>query len=167
MGDQSYKVSVYSSKLGIPLTFVTHTHIVTEHAGVQNRYDVFAPFTLVHVESFEPYSGIIYKNLLPPETGFLVWFRKKQWWRQDAAHKRWNTTLVSETIGDEGSPAHKLFQLIEDDHLTTYPYKGIENYNMVKGPNSNTFVQWVANQVPECSLTLPWNAWGKGYKPKK
>ena len=58
MLDQDYKVSVYSSKLGIPLNFVVHTHIVTEHAGQQNRYDVFSPYSLAGVE---PYEGIIYK----------------------------------------------------------------------------------------------------------
>lgn len=166
MNSQDYKVSVYSSKLGIPLNLVVHTHIVTEHAGTKNRYDVFAPLTLRSVPSIKAYSGIIYKNLLPAETGFLLWFRIKKWWQADATHKRWGTKVVSETTGPTGSPAHKLFTLIEDDHLVTYPYKEIEHYNMVAGPNSNTFVQWVADQVPECNLTLPWNAWGKGYRQK-
>jgi len=163
MTDSEYNVSVYSSKLGIPLNVVVHTHIVTEHAGIKNRYDVFAPFALAGVE---PYEGIIYKNLLPADMGFLLWFRKKLWWRSDAKYWRWGTKIVSQTQGPFGSAAYKLYKLIEDDHLVTYPYKEIADYNMIAGPNSNTFVQWVVDQVPECGLTLPFNAWGKGYKTK-
>ena len=163
MSESDYKVSVYSSKLGIPLSFVAHTYIVTEHAGIQNRYDVFAPFALAGVDS---YSGVIYKNLLPADMGFLLWFRKKKWWRADAQHKRWGTRVVSDCRGETGSAAHKLYKLIEDDHLVTYPFKEVSQYRMIAGPNSNTFVQWVIDQIPECNLSLPWNAWGKGYKQK-
>ncbi|MFT5831783.1 MAG: hypothetical protein ACI9SY_000152 [Candidatus Paceibacteria bacterium] len=152
--------------MGVPLNFVVHTHIVTEHAGVQNRYDVFAPFTLQHTSTVKTYSGLIFKNLLPPDMGFLLWFRIKMWWRQDAVHKRWGTKIASQTTGTYGSSVHKLFQLIEDGHLVSYPYKETGHYNMIAGPNSNTFVQWVADLVPECNLSLPWNAWGKGYKKK-
>ena len=84
----------------------------------------------------------------------------------DAQHGRWGTKIISESIGQAGSPTHKLYRLIEDDHLMSYPYKEITQYNMVAGPNSNSFVQWVIDQVPECQLFLPWNAWGKGYKNK-
>ena len=161
-----YKISVYSTRLGIPLNFFVHTYVVTEHAGVKNRYDVFAPLTLRNVTSIEPYNGIIYKNLLHPETGFLMWYEKKKWFQEDTSVWRWNVQMDSITSGYAGSPAHKLYTMIEDGHLDSYPFKEIRDYKMVTGANSNTFVQWVADLVPECNLTLPWNAWGKGYKRK-
>lgn len=60
MDSHDYQVSVYSSKLGIPFSFVAHTHIVTKHAGIQNRYDVFMPTTVPRTAT--PYSGTIFKT---------------------------------------------------------------------------------------------------------
>ena len=42
-----------------------------------------------------------------------------------------------------------------------YPWK--TTYKAFPGPNSNTFVAWVANQVPELDLDLPFSAIGSGY----
>ena len=162
MSGSDYKVSVYSSKLGIPLNFVVHTHIVTEHAGMKNRYDVFMPVTLPRVA--EPYSGNIFKNLLPPEAGFLLFFRMNYWWNTNHIKRRWSTTVASSISGNPDSAAHKLFQFVENGGLKSYPEK--DRYRFILGPNSNFFTQWVIDQVPECELTLPWNAWGKGYKQK-
>lgn len=159
MSNGDYKVSVYSSKLGIPLNFVVHTHVVTECNGVTNRYDVFAPFTMPSVPK---YHGHIVKNFLPPTLGFLVWYRKKCWWSADATARRWKTQLVGSVTGAEHSPAHALFTLIENDGLKDYPY--YDTYRLVRGPNSNTFTQWIIDQAPSCDISLPWNAWGKGYK---
>jgi len=162
MNKQDYKVSVLSSKLGVPLNFVVHTHLVTEHDGVINRYDVFAPFTLS--KNHSPYLGVIFKNLLPPATGFLLWYQKKKWWQADAPLRRWETKVYSTVAGDEESCARTLWEFIEKGGLEQYPHQ--TQYRFVRGPNSNTFTQWVVDQFPECDLSLPWNAWGKGYKIK-
>jgi len=45
----------------------------------------------------------------------------------------------------------------------TYPYN--ETYHVWPGPNSNTFIAYLARQVPELRLELPSNAIGKDYLP--
>ena len=42
-----------------------------------------------------------------------------------------------------------------------YPWK--TTYKAFPGPNSNTFTAWVAKQVPELGLDLPFTAIGSGY----
>jgi hypothetical protein len=43
-----------------------------------------------------------------------------------------------------------------------YPWK--KTYKAFPGPNSNTFTAWIAKQVPELELQLPFSALGSGYK---
>jgi hypothetical protein len=43
----------------------------------------------------------------------------------------------------------------------TYPWK--TSYKAFPGPNSNTFTAWIAKQVPELDLDLPFSAIGSGY----
>lgn len=42
-----------------------------------------------------------------------------------------------------------------------YPWP--ETYTVFPGPNSNTFTAWVARQVPQLGLDLPFSAIGSGY----
>ena len=42
-----------------------------------------------------------------------------------------------------------------------YPWK--TKYKVLPGPNSNTFVAWIAKHVPELDLQLPFSAIGSGY----
>jgi len=42
-----------------------------------------------------------------------------------------------------------------------YPWKG--QYRVFPGPNSNTFPGWIARQVPELGLELPFSAIGSGW----
>jgi hypothetical protein len=105
-----------------------------------------------------PYDGRIFKNILPADTGFLKLFK---WSDGGASGSRWNATCHNTCTGEVGSMAWKLFIFIESEELQSYPYKN--RYNILMGPNSNTFTQWIVDQVPECKLTLPYNAWGKGY----
>jgi len=44
-----------------------------------------------------------------------------------------------------------------------YPYNDV--YNVWPGPNSNTFIAWLARQAPELQLELPATAIGKDYLP--
>ena len=48
-----------------------------------------------------------------------------------------------------------------DKAAREYPWKDI--YKAFPGPNSNTFTAWVASQVPELDLDLPFSAIGSGY----
>lgn len=48
--------------------------------------------------------------------------------------------------------------------VTRYPYP--HEYRAWPGPNSNTFVAYIARQVPELGLDLPSNAVGKDFLPQ-
>ena len=48
-----------------------------------------------------------------------------------------------------------------DKAAQSYPWKS--TFKMFPGPNSNTFVAWIAKQVPELELDLPFSAIGSGY----
>jgi hypothetical protein len=54
-------------------------------------------------------------------------------------------------------------ELIEaiDKAAHAYPWKS--TYKAFPGPNSNTFTAWIAKQVPELELDLPFSAIGSGY----
>ncbi len=51
--------------------------------------------------------------------------------------------------------------LFIDRRSKEYPLK--HDYE-IKGPNSNTYTQWVLDQFPRVKLKLPINAFGKDYK---
>lgn len=59
-----------------------------------------------------------------------------------------------------GAKATVLIPKIEQA-VASYPYP--ETYHVWPGPNSNTFVAWIARQVPELRLELPSTALGKDY----
>jgi GNAT superfamily N-acetyltransferase len=48
-----------------------------------------------------------------------------------------------------------------DQAARSYPWA--ETYAAFPGPNSNTFTAWIALQVPELALQLPFSAIGSGY----
>jgi len=48
-----------------------------------------------------------------------------------------------------------------DEAARAYPWK--TTYKAFPGPNSNTFTAWIARQVPELELDLPFSAIGSGY----
>ena len=60
----------------------------------------------------------------------------------------------------KGSDVDEMIDKI-DEAARAYPWK--TTYSVFPGPNSNTFTAWVAKQVPELDLTLPFTAIGSGY----
>lgn len=48
-----------------------------------------------------------------------------------------------------------------DRAARAYPWK--QSYKALPGPNSNTFTAWIARQVPQLELDLPFSAIGSGY----
>ncbi len=153
---EKYHVSVRSTPLPLPLQCFIHAYIVTQHAGVSNRYEVIIPGMYKNIF---PYDGRIFKNLMASEKGFLIFFERNP---DMSRGLRWHTKEASRCEGDVGSPTHKLYEFIESGNLHKYPHKN--NYHMIKGPNCNAFIQWIIDQVPEANLSLPWNAWGKSFK---
>jgi hypothetical protein len=59
-----------------------------------------------------------------------------------------------------GAGVDKLIEAV-DKAANDYPWK--TKYNAFPGPNSNTFTAWIAKQVPELKLNLPFSAFGSGY----
>jgi hypothetical protein len=53
--------------------------------------------------------------------------------------------------------------LIDAVDLAARSYPWPESYSAFPGPNSNTFTAWVARQVPELGLDLPFTAIDSGY----
>ena len=53
--------------------------------------------------------------------------------------------------------------LIEPLRQAAAAYPWPSEYRAWPGPNSNTFVAWIARQVPELELDLPFSAIGSGY----
>lgn len=48
-----------------------------------------------------------------------------------------------------------------DAAARSYPWS--DRYEAFPGPNSNTFIAWIINQVPEIKAELPFSAIGSGY----
>ena len=59
-----------------------------------------------------------------------------------------------------GSGVDELIDRV-DKAAHAYPWK--TTYKAFPGPNSNTFTAWIAKQVPELELDLPYAAIGSGY----
>lgn len=59
-----------------------------------------------------------------------------------------------------GTGVDKLIEAV-DRAAHAYPWK--TTYKAFPGPNSNTFTAWIARQVPELELDLPFSAIGSGY----
>ena len=53
--------------------------------------------------------------------------------------------------------------LIDAIHAAARNYPWKNTYKVYPGPNSNTFIAWIAKQVPELELDLPFSAIGSGY----
>lgn len=80
--------------------------------------------------------------------------------REDVPDRHWygaEPELLVDLRDDEAeSVIGKIEQAVVD-----YPWP--EQYRVFPGPNSNTFVAWVGNQVPELQLDMPFTAIGSGY----
>lgn len=59
-----------------------------------------------------------------------------------------------------GPNADHLIEAV-DQAARNYPWKN--TYKVFPGPNSNTFIAWIAKEVPEIGLDLPFKAIGSGY----
>ncbi len=59
-----------------------------------------------------------------------------------------------------GAETDKLITAV-DQAANSYPWP--TTYTAYPGPNSNTFTAWIARQVPELGLDLPFSAIGSGY----
>ncbi len=79
---------------------------------------------------------------------------------QDEPDRSWYGNTPNILLDIRGDEATKLIPKIETA-VKSYPYPN--QYTIWPGPNSNTFVAWVARQVPQLGLALPTTAIGKDY----
>ena len=54
-------------------------------------------------------------------------------------------------------------KLIKDVDTAARAYPWPDSYTAFPGPNSNTFTAWIAKNVPDLGLELPFSAIGSGY----
>lgn len=78
----------------------------------------------------------------------------------DAPDRRWYGAEPMLLAQRRGPQVDALIDRIEDA-VRSYPWS--RSYRLWPGPNSNTFVAWVARHVPELGLDLPTTAIGKDY----
>jgi hypothetical protein len=80
---------------------------------------------------------------------------------QDVPDRYWfgeRPRLLKEIRGDKAE------KLIPDIIQAAASYPWPDTYSAFPGPNSNTFIAWIARKVPELELDLPFTAIGSGYK---
>ena len=63
-------------------------------------------------------------------------------------------------VAHQGPEVDRLIARVEAA-VQRYPWKN--RYRVFPGPNSNSFTAWVAKEVPELELDLPFSAIGQGY----
>ena len=72
----------------------------------------------------------------------------------------WYGAKPDKLLSVQGPKATELIPKVIDA-IARYPWA--DEYTLFPGPNSNTFPAWVAKQVPELGLELPFRAIGSGY----
>jgi hypothetical protein len=144
-----YQVFLMTCPAPLPISFAAHPWFVVNKLGAVSRWEVGVKsfrgreqWEYVHKDAFPLFQGV---PMLHP----LI--------RKPA----WNSRLEGHLEGGEGSLAAQLVECIEASPAT-YPYTN--SYNLL-GPNSNTYAEWILRQSPQSGLSLPWNAYGKDWKP--
>ncbi|MEP4889127.1 MAG: DUF3750 domain-containing protein [Aliiglaciecola sp.] len=72
----------------------------------------------------------------------------------------WYGAKPEKLLSIQGEKANTLIPKISAA-IERYPWAN--EYTVFPGPNSNTFPAWIALQVPELELSMPFNAIGSGY----
>jgi hypothetical protein len=84
--------------------------------------------------------------------------------KKDLPDRSWFDQTPKIIFDIRGQKAQDLIAKI-DEAAQSYSYK--DNYTIWPGPNSNTFIAYIARQVPDFGLALPANAIGKDYISNK
>ncbi len=79
---------------------------------------------------------------------------------RDVPDRHWYGARPRLLKAHQGAPAEALIDAI-DSAARRYPWA--TEYKAFPGPNSNTFVAWIAREVPQLELDLPFSAIGSGY----
>ncbi len=148
--DDLYQVFIVDSPVSFPLWLFRHSYIVVNDRGTLTRWDVFhrnygMPESLdyLHKNAYEPWVGLGVFYI--PLCGKKPSFRGR---------------LLGMYSSDQDASVKEMVKYI---NTNAYNYPHVSKYNMVLGPNSNTFTQWFLNQFPGLSVTLPKLAHGRSY----
>ena len=79
---------------------------------------------------------------------------------EDIPDRYWYGERPELFLDVRGEKAARLIVKIRNE-IQEYPWK--HTYKLWLGPNSNTFPAWIAKQIPELKLELPFRAIGKNY----
>lgn len=147
---EEYQIFLFSCPAIFPFSFALHTWIVVNRKGIISRWEVFQK-----PGQNKTSWGHIHKDFYPPFVGIAKFsFTEKYLWRQPS--------LIGYVEGDDQSFACKMAEFIENSPKS-YPYR--DTYYL-KGPNSNSYIEWLLNHFPESKLSLPKRAFGKNKAPK-
>lgn len=80
--------------------------------------------------------------------------------REDIPDRNWFNQKPKIILDIRGDKAQKLIAQI-DNAAKSYPY--FREYGLWPGPNSNSFIAYIARKVPDFALALPSNALGKDF----
>jgi hypothetical protein len=128
----SYTVTIYASRMPLPISFTFHAWVTITGLGKTDRFDLMGFIRDGQGER----NGHIYKNYNPPTLGCPVLaIGAKTFWYN---HLSWRSQVVYQSSGEEGSVAHRAYVLLHD-RLCEYPF--IQSpFGLVRGPSCNTFV---------------------------
>ena len=143
----AYQVFLFTCPATFPFSFASHPWFVVNRKGTVSRWEIFWEADKKDKMSW----GHLHKDCWPPSQGIEMFFYSQKYF--------FKSTLFDSIEGNEGSLAHRMADFIEESSQH-YPY--CQEYSL-RGPNSNTYVQWVFDHFPECGIRLRWNSFGKRY----
>ena len=143
-----YQVFLFTSPCSFPINMFPHYWFVCNKKGKISRWEV-----LNRKNKKKKHFGHVYDNFLSPAKGLEIFYFYPGY--------HWNSKLVLGIEGGENSTASKMIRFLEKAPKN-YPYS--YKYNLIFGPNSNTFAQWVIDRFPDSGFQLSWTAIGKNYR---
>ena len=147
-----YQVFLFTCPATLPFSFSPHPWFVVNQKGTISRWEIY---WFVEQE-WEMKSRHLHKDFYQPIQGIpILLFFPRLFWPQ--------VSLLGYVEGGSGSVAERMADAIVNS-FRTYPY--CHQY-ILRGPNSNSYVQWVLDKFPGSGLRLPWNAFGKNYAKRK
>jgi len=136
-----YQVFIFCCPAYIPFNLFRHPWIALNNKGVVSRWEIR---NFINKKD----SSYLFINNQPPFEGIN---------KTIFLDIKWQSQLLCSWEGDK---AKSVIDFVSNSK-NTYPY--INKY-FFKGPNSNTYIQWILNKFPEIDLKLNWRFIGKDYK---
>ena len=136
-----YQFFVFCCPTYFPFNYFRHPWFVLNKKGEIYRWEVRHDLNKLN-------SSHLYINNQTPFEGIEKTFFLKIYWK---------ASLLGNINGDI---AEKAIEMIEGSEIN-FPY--CKKYSYF-GPNSNTYVQWVLDKLPEFKIKLSWRFIGKNFK---